>query len=102
LHQEELRPLQEAWGCPYNTQYKNCCKYEKDRTKKADFHAAKKDGKKPYPVKQSFAQLSKKLAKLEKAMKKQSTKSKKRWRDDSSSYSELVIGLCSIRKVEIK
>ncbi len=36
---------------------KDCCKYEKDRTAKADFCAAKKAGKKPNPAKQPFAQL---------------------------------------------
>jgi hypothetical protein len=49
---------------------KDCRKYEKDETAKADFHAAKKAGKKPNPAKQSFAQLSEKLDKLEKTLKK--------------------------------
>jgi hypothetical protein len=51
---------------------KDCRKYEKDRTLKADFCAAKKAGKKPNPAKQSFAQLSKKLDHLEKTIKKAS------------------------------
>jgi hypothetical protein len=34
---------------------KDCHKYEKDRTANADFHAAKKAGKKPNPAKQTFA-----------------------------------------------
>jgi hypothetical protein len=38
---------------------KDCCRYEKDRMVKADFHAAKKAGKKPNPAKESFSQLSK-------------------------------------------
>jgi hypothetical protein len=38
---------------------RDCCKYEKDGTKKANIHAAKKGGKKPNPAKQSFVQLSK-------------------------------------------
>jgi hypothetical protein len=67
---------------------KDCCKYEKDGTAKADFHAAKKAGKKPNPVKQLFAQLSKKLDKLEKALKKASHKSKKCHRDDSDADSK--------------
>jgi hypothetical protein len=67
---------------------KDCCKYEKDGTLKADFRAAKKAGKKPNPVKQSFAQLSKKLDRLEKTIKKASHKSKKRRRDDSYSDSK--------------
>ncbi len=67
---------------------KECRKYEKAGTAKADFHAAKKAGKKPNPAKQSFAQLSKKLDKLGKTLKKASHKSKKRCRDDSDSNSE--------------
>jgi hypothetical protein len=55
---------------------------------KANFSAAKKAGKRPNLTKQSFAQLSKKLDKLEKALKKASLKSKKRCRDDSNSDSE--------------
>jgi hypothetical protein len=67
---------------------KDCHKYEKDRTAKADFHAAKKAVKKPNPAKQSFAQFSKKLNKLEKTLKKAFHKSKKRCRDDSDSNNE--------------
>jgi hypothetical protein len=55
---------------------------------KADFRATKKAGKKPNPAKQLFTQLSKKLDKLEKTLKKASHKSKKRRRDDSDSDSE--------------
>jgi hypothetical protein len=55
---------------------------------KADFLAAKKAGKKPNPTKQSFAQLSKKLDKLEKTLKKASLKVKKCHRDDSNSNLE--------------
>ncbi len=67
---------------------KDCRKYEKDGTAKADFHAAKKASKKPNPAKQLFAQLSKKLDKLEKTLNKASHKSKKRRRDGSNSKSE--------------
>jgi hypothetical protein len=67
---------------------KDCHKYEKDGTVKANFHTAKKAGKKPNPAKQLFAQLSKKLHKLEKTLKKASHKSKKRCKDDSDSNSE--------------
>jgi hypothetical protein len=67
---------------------KDCRKYEKDRTVKANFRAAKKAGKKPNPAKQSFNQLSKKLDKLEKTHKKAFHKSKKRHRDNSDSDSE--------------
>jgi hypothetical protein len=67
---------------------KDCRKYEKEGTLKANFRAAKKAGKKPNPAKQSFAQLSKKLDHLEKTLKKASHKSKKRRRDDSDSDSK--------------
>jgi hypothetical protein len=49
---------------------RECRKYEKDRTEKSSFRAAKKGGKKNYPVNQNFAQLTKKIEKLEKALKK--------------------------------
>jgi hypothetical protein len=49
---------------------RECHKYEKDRTEKSSFHAAKKGGKNNYPVNQNFAQLTKKIDKLEEALKK--------------------------------
>jgi hypothetical protein len=67
---------------------KDCHRYEKDGTVKADFRTAKKVGKKPNPVKQSFAQLSKTLDMLEKTLKKASLKSKKCRRDDSNCDSK--------------
>jgi hypothetical protein len=67
---------------------RNCCHFEKDGTKKADFRAAKKGGKKPNPTKQSFAQLSEKLDKLKKVLEKRETKKRKRRRSDSDSDSE--------------
>ncbi len=47
-----------------------CCKYKKDRTAKSSFRAAKKGGKRSYPANQNFAQLTKKIEKLEKVLKK--------------------------------
>jgi hypothetical protein len=55
---------------------------------KSDFRAAKRGGKKPNPTKQSFAQLSKKLDKLEKVIKKKDTKKRKRRSSGSDSDSE--------------
>ncbi len=66
----------------------NCCRFEKDGTKKSNFRAAKKGGKKPSPTKQSFVQLSKKLDKLKNVLKKKDTKKRKRRRSDSDSDSE--------------
>ncbi len=53
---------------------RDCRRFEKDGTEKSDFRAAKKGGKKPSPTKQYFAQLSKKLDKLKKVLKKKDTK----------------------------
>jgi hypothetical protein len=65
-----------------------CRKYEKDRTLKASFRAAKKGGKKKsYPSNQNFAQLTEKIEKLEKA-KKSGKRGKKRRYEDSDSDSE--------------
>jgi hypothetical protein len=57
--------------------------------RKLIFALQKKGGKKSNPARQNFAQLSKKLDKFEKVIKKFSAnKSKKRCRDDSDSDSE--------------
>jgi len=66
----------------------DCRCFEKDGMEKSDFRAAKKGGKNPNPMKQSFAQLSDKLDKLEKVLKKRDTKKRKRRRSDSNSDSE--------------
>ncbi len=47
-----------------------CHKYEKNRTEKSSYHSAKKGKKKSYPSNQNFAQLTEKIKKLEKALKK--------------------------------
>ena len=49
---------------------KDCCRCKKDEMAKANSHTARKAGKKPNPERQSFAQLSKKLDKLEKLSRK--------------------------------
>jgi hypothetical protein len=49
---------------------RDCRRFEKDRTEKSSFRTAKKGKKKNYPVNQNFAQLTKKIDKLEKALKK--------------------------------
>jgi hypothetical protein len=55
---------------------RECRKHEKDRTEKSSFRAAKKGGKKNYPVNQNFVQLTKKIKKLEKALKKPGKKAR--------------------------
>ncbi len=88
LHSIALQPLQEEWGMYTMHNTRHCCKYEKNRLEKADFHAAKKGGKKPNTTRNSSSQMSKKLGKLKKAIKKQCTKSKKHCRDNSDSNSD--------------
>ncbi len=65
-----------------------CQKYEKDRTLKGSFHAAKKGGKKSYPSNQNFAQLTEKIEKLEKTLKESGKRGKKCRYKDSDSDSE--------------
>jgi hypothetical protein len=65
-----------------------CCKYKKDKTEKSSFRAAKKGGKRSYLVNQNFAQLTEKIKKLEKALKKSGKKGKKHCYEDSNSNSE--------------
>ncbi len=65
-----------------------CHKYEKDGTEKSSFRAAKKGGKRSYTANQNFTQLTKKIEKLEKALKKSGRKDKKRCYEDSDSDSK--------------
>jgi hypothetical protein len=67
---------------------RDSCMNEKDGKDTAKFCAARKGGKKPNPARQTFVQLSKKLDKLVKSLKKLSLRSKKCRRDDSASISE--------------
>ncbi len=55
---------------------RECRKYEKDGTEKSSFGITKKGGKKNYLVNQNFAQLTKKIEKLEKALKKSGKKAR--------------------------
>ncbi len=70
----------------HNTQ--ECHRYKKNGNEKSDFRATKEEVKKTNPTKQSFVQLTKKLDKLEKAIKKQDAKRKKRRRGNTDSDSE--------------
>jgi hypothetical protein len=70
----------------YNT--RDCCRFEKDRKEKSSFRAAKKSRYKSNPVNQNFAQLTSKIEKLEKALKKSGKKGQKRRYKDSDSNSE--------------
>jgi hypothetical protein len=64
----------------------DCCRFEKDGKEKPSFRATKKGGYKSNPVNQNFAQLTNKIEKLEKALKKSSKKGKKcRYKDNDSN-----------------
>jgi hypothetical protein len=67
---------------------RDCRRFEKDGKVKSDFRAAKKVGKKGNPVKSNFVQLTEKIEKPEKALKKSSKKGTKRRYEDSDSDSE--------------
>jgi hypothetical protein len=66
----------------------DCCRFEKDKKEKSSFRAAKKGGNKSNPINQNFAQLTVKIEKLEKALKKSSKKGQKCRYEDSDSNSE--------------
>ena len=67
---------------------RDCHRFEKDRKEKSSFRAAKKGGYKSNPINQNFAQLTNKIEKLEKALKKSGKKRQKRHYKDSDSNSE--------------
>ena len=53
---------------------RDCCRFEKDKTEESNFCATKKSRKKGNPVNHNFAQLTKKIKKLEKALKRSSVR----------------------------
>jgi hypothetical protein len=67
---------------------RDCCRFEKDGKEKSSFRTAKKGRYKSNPVNQSFTQLTNKIKKLEKALKKSDKKGQKRRYKDSDSDSE--------------
>jgi hypothetical protein len=66
----------------------DCCRFEKNGKEKSSFRATKKGGYKSNPVNQNFAQLTNKIKKLEKALKKSGKKGQKRHYKDSNSISK--------------
>jgi hypothetical protein len=66
----------------------DCHRFEKDGKEKSSFCTAKKGGYKSNPVNQNFAQLTDKIEKLEKALKKSGKKGQKHHYEDSNSDSE--------------
>ncbi len=67
---------------------RDCRRFEKDGKEKSSLCAAKKGGCKSNPVNQNFAQLTNKIKKLEKALKKSGKKGQKCRYEDSDSSSE--------------
>jgi hypothetical protein len=67
---------------------RDCCRFEKDGKEKSSFCAAKKGGYKSNPINQNFVQLTDKIEKLEKALKKSGKKGQKRRYEDSDSDSK--------------
>jgi hypothetical protein len=65
-----------------------CRRFEKDGKEKPFFCVTKKGGKKGNPVNHNFAQLTEKIARLKKALKKSSKKGKKCCYKDSDSNSK--------------
>ncbi len=57
-------------GGAYTKHNTQDCRFEKEGKEESNFRAAKRGGNKTNPVNQNFAQLSKKLYKLEKTLKK--------------------------------
>ncbi len=80
--------MQEAWGVHTTHNTSDCCSLEKDGKEKSSFCTAKKGGYNWNPVTQNFAQLTNKIKKLEKALKKSSKKGKKCHYEDSNSNSK--------------
>jgi hypothetical protein len=67
---------------------RDCCRFEKDGKETSNLCAAKKGGQKGNPVNQNFAQLTDKIEKLKKALKKPCKKVQKRRYKDSDSDSK--------------
>jgi hypothetical protein len=67
---------------------RDCRRFEKDGKEKSNFRTAKKGRKKGNPINHNFAQLTKKIEKFEKALKKSSKKGKKHHNKDSNSNSK--------------
>ncbi len=92
--------MQEAWGRIYTTHNTpDCRRFEKDGKEKSSLRATKKGGYKSNPINKNFAQLTDKIKKLEKALKKSGKKGQKCHYKDSDSNSEYGVGLGSTRKV---
>ncbi len=66
----------------------DCPRFEKNGKEKSSFRATKRGGYKSNPINQNFAQLTNKIKKLEKALKKSGKKEQKRRYEGSDSNSK--------------
>jgi hypothetical protein len=66
----------------------DCHRFEKDGKEKSNFHASKKCGQKVTPINQNFVQLTNKIKKLEKVLKKSGKKGQKRHYEKSDTDSK--------------
>jgi hypothetical protein len=66
----------------------DCCRFKKDGKEKSSVRTAKKGGYKSNPINQNFAQLTDKIKKLEKALKKSGKKGQKCRYENSDSDSK--------------
>jgi hypothetical protein len=99
VHFEKHCNLCKKHGGAYTTHNtRECRRFDKDGKEKSDFHAAKKGGKKGNPVNRNFAQLTKKIEKLEKVLKKSGKKGMKHHYKDSNSDSEWELGWVALGK----
>jgi hypothetical protein len=89
VHFEKNCILCKKHGGTYTTHNTcDCCAFKKDGKEKSNFCATKKSGKKGNSVNQNFAQLTKKIKKLEKVLKKSGKNGQKRHYKDSDSDSK--------------
>jgi hypothetical protein len=70
----------------------DCCRFEKDGKEKPSFRATKKGGYNWNAVNQNFAQLTNKIEKLEKVLKKSVKKGKKHRYKDSRELGWVALG----------
>jgi hypothetical protein len=66
----------------------DCCRFDKDGKEKSSFRATKKGGYRSNPINQNFPQLTNKIEKLEKVLKKSGKKGRKRHYEGSDSNSK--------------
>jgi hypothetical protein len=89
VHFEKYCKLCKKHGGAHTTHnFCDCCRFEKDGKEKSSLRATKKSGYKSNPVNQNFTQITNKIKKLEKALKKSGKKGQKCRYEDSNSGSE--------------